>query len=42
MAKSRLNNENEFMICFFRFNIGGHDKSSPYRIDYYNWGGIKG
>ncbi len=54
MATSRLNNENEFMISFLRFNTGGldesspyinihgHDESSPYRIDYYNWGGIKG
>ena len=30
MATSRLNNENEFMICFFRFSIGGLDESSPY------------
>ncbi|HDZ26239.1 MAG TPA: hypothetical protein ENH65_06970 [Candidatus Aminicenantes bacterium] len=53
MAISRLNNENEFMISFLRFNTGGldesspyinihgHDKSSPYRIDYYNWGVLR-
>ena len=30
MATSRLNNENEFMISFLRFNTGGLDESSPY------------
>jgi hypothetical protein len=38
MATSRLNNENEFMISFLRFNTGGLDESSPYRIDYYTGG----
>jgi len=47
---SFLKSEDELMICFLRFNTGGldesspyiniygHDKSSPYRIDYYTGG----
>jgi hypothetical protein len=35
IAISSLNNENEFMISIPRFNKGGLDESSPYRIDYY-------
>jgi len=31
MATSRLNNENEFMICVLKYNIGGLDESSPYK-----------
>ena len=30
VATSRLNNENEFMIRFLRFNTGGLDESIPY------------
>jgi hypothetical protein len=30
IAMACLNNENEFMICFHRYNNGGLDKSSPY------------
>jgi hypothetical protein len=30
MSASRLNNKNGFMRCFFRFNTGGLDESSPY------------
>jgi hypothetical protein len=36
MAKARLNNENEIMICYLRYNNGGLDKSSPY----INMGGL--
>jgi len=28
IAKSGLNNENEFIICFHRYNNGGLDESS--------------
>jgi hypothetical protein len=38
VLKSSLKNEDEFMIGFLRFNKDRHDKSSPYRIDYYTWG----